>query len=89
MAQMRASLANLLGLNQKLIASSGIVGTQKDKLAAELKKVKVMISRAGNLRCKFLSPDGENKTRVVNLCRQVIQDKNFYSLINIISKERA
>ena len=56
MTQMRANLANLLGLNQKLISNAGIVGSQKDKLAAELKKVKVMIGKAGNLRCRRASP---------------------------------
>ena len=53
MSQMRENLANLLGINQRLIASAGIVHNQKEKLAAELKKVKVMIGKAGNLRCRL------------------------------------
>jgi hypothetical protein len=53
MELMRTSLANLLTLNRKLITGTVSAGTQKDKLAAELKKVKSMINKAGNLRCKI------------------------------------
>lgn len=87
MGLMRSSLANLLSMNAKLISSVSISAKQKDLLTDELKKMKAMINKAGNLRCTPPSPDGDNKTRVVALCRQAIQDKNFFSMINIITKE--
>ncbi len=87
MGLMRSSLANLLTMNSKLINSVSIASKQKDLLTEELKKMKAMINKAGNLRCSLSSLDGDNKTRVVSLCRQAIQDKNFFSMINIITKE--
>lgn len=85
---MRTSLSNLLTANLKLIAGVSVSSGQKDLLAAELKKVKSMINKAGNLRCRLTpSLDGDNKQKVVSLCRDAIAQKNFYSLISIISSE--
>ena len=51
MESMRLNLANLLNLNRKLIRATALNNDQKDILTEELKKIKNMISKAGNLRC--------------------------------------
>lgn len=51
MASMRSNLTGLLNMNRKLLSNASVVGDQKERLAAELKKVKLMIGKAGNLRC--------------------------------------
>lgn len=52
MELMRTSLSNLLTANLKLITGVSVQSNQKDLLATELKKVKNMINKAGNLRCR-------------------------------------
>lgn len=53
MALMRENLAELRTVNSQLIAQSGVKANQASLLKTELRKVKAMINKAGNLRCKL------------------------------------